>query len=128
MEINRPEVVVEVTAAFARYENALITNDIPTLRELFWDSPYTIRYGANENLYGSEEIAAFRAARPGSGLERTLDRTVITTYGMDYATASTLFRRASDVGRIGRQMQTWVRFPDGWRVVAAHVSLVPIEG
>ncbi len=125
MEINLPEIVAEVAAAFARYEAALTSNDVATLNALFWDSPHTIRYGIGENLYGAAEIAAFRGGRSPNGLARTLQRTVITTYGRDHATASTLFTRDAMPGRIGRQMQTWVRLPSGWRVVAAHVSLIP---
>jgi len=124
MEIDLPEVVAEVKAAFARYEQALVSNDVATLDELFHDDPRTIRYGAGENLYGFEEIMAFRAARPSAGLSRTLSRTVITTYGRDFAVASTLYERSTTPGRTGRQMQTWVKFPEGWRVVAAHVSLM----
>lgn len=124
MDINLPEVKAEVEAAFAEYENALIGNDVETLDRLFLDSPNTIRYGAGENLYGYAEIAAFRAARPSVGLERSLERTVITTYGRDMATAWTMFRRPSLPGKIGRQSQVWMRTPDGWRVVAAHVSVI----
>ena len=122
MEVNLPEVVAEVSAAFARYEAALVSNDVAVLDELFWDSPHTIRYGIGEVLHGIDEIRAFRTGRPAAGLARTLARTVITTFGRDAATASTLFRRTP--GRLGRQMQTWVRRPAGWRVVAAHVSVV----
>mgnify|MGYP000963436283 CR=1 FL=1 len=121
-EIDIPEVHAEVVAAFERYETALTTNDVAVLDELFKAAPTTVRYGATENLYGYDEIAAFRAARPGQGLQRTLERTKITTYGRDFATASTLFRRVP--GKIGRQQQTWVRFAEGWRVVAAHVSMM----
>lgn len=124
MEINLPDVVAEVQAAFDRYEVALNVNDVPVLVDSFWDSPHVIRYGGGENLYGVDEIEAFRKARPSQGLVRTLDRTVITTFGRDYATASTLFYRESAPGKVGRQMQTWVRLPEGWRVVAAHVSLI----
>jgi hypothetical protein len=124
MEIDRPEVVAEVRQAFERYEKALVSNDVAVLDETFRDDPRTIRYGATEILYGFAEIAAFRAARSPAGLARTLSRTVITTYGRDFAVASTLFERASAPGKIGRQTQTWVKFPEGWRVVAAHVSLV----
>jgi hypothetical protein len=124
MEINRPEIVAEVEAAFARYETALTSNDVAALGALFWRSPYTIRYGISENLHGAEEIAAFRAARSPAGLARRLSRTVITTYGTDFATASTLFERDTMPGKIGRQMQTWARISDGWRVVAAHVSVI----
>ena len=124
MDIDLPEVVAEVKEAFARYEKALVSNDVETLDALFHNDPRTIRYGAGENLYGYDEIMAFRAARPSAGLNRTLSRTVITTYGRDYAVASTLYERPSTPGRTGRQMQTWVKFPEGWRVVAAHVSLM----
>ncbi len=128
MEINRPEIVAEVSAAFARYEAALISNDVAMLRALFWDSAEVIRYGLAENLYGAAEIAAFRAARPSVGLMRSLSRTVITTFGRDFATASTLFRRETMPGKLGRQMQSWARLSEGWRVVAAHVSLVAEAG
>lgn len=124
MTINDPAVLAEVEAAFAAYEKALTSNDVATLDALFWQSPHTIRYGIGENLYGHGEIAAFRSARSPVGLERTLDRTVITTYGSDLATANTLFRRESAPGKVGRQSQTWMRFPDGWKVVSAHVSLI----
>jgi hypothetical protein len=124
MEIDIPEVVAEVRAQFARYEDALVNNKVEVLDELFRNDPRTIRYGATENLYGYAEIMAFRAARSPVALNRTTSRTVITTYGRDFATASTLYERPSAPGRIGRQMQTWVRFPEGWRVVAAHVSLM----
>ncbi|MCX7314578.1 MAG: oxalurate catabolism protein HpxZ [Alphaproteobacteria bacterium] len=124
MDIDLPDVVAEVTAAFNRYEEAPVTNDVAVLDDTFHDDPRTIRYGGTEILYGFDEIAAFRAARSPVGLTRTTSRTVITTYGRDYAVASTLFHRDSMPGRVGRQMQTWVRFPDGWHVVAAHVSVV----
>lgn len=124
MEINNPAVVAEVEAAFARYEQALVTNDVAVLDELFWDDAHTIRYGGGENLYGIGEIRAFRNARSPQGLMRTLAGTVITTFGRDFATASTLFSREGMVGKVGRQQQTWVRFPVGWRVVAAHVSVI----
>ncbi|MGY6410091.1 MAG: oxalurate catabolism protein HpxZ [Alkalilacustris sp.] len=120
-EINRPDVLAEVEAAFARYEAALTSNDVATLDELFWNSPHTIRYGPAESLYGRDEILAFRKARPSSGLDRRLRRTVITTFGTDTATANTEFTRET-TDRIGRQSQIWVRFPEGWRIVAAHVS------
>lgn len=124
MEIDIPEVKAEVEAAFARYEKALVANDVAVLDELFHDDPRTIRYGMAENLYGYSEIMAFRAARPSVGLSRRIDRTIITTYGRESAVASTLFYRESLPGRVGRQMQTWIRCPDGWRVVAAHVSVI----
>lgn len=121
--VNLPDVLAEVTAAFQRYEQALVTNDVTVLDELFWRSPHTLRYGAAENLYGWEQIAAFRSARSPAGLARMLQNTVITTYGRDMATANTEFRRDSTT-KSGRQSQTWVRMPDGWRIVAAHVSLI----
>jgi hypothetical protein len=124
MEIDRPEVVAEVKAAFERYEKALVSNDVGVLDATFRDDRRTIRYGGGENLYGYPEIAAFRAARSPAGLARTISRTVITTYGRDFAVASTLFHRANAPGKVGRQMQTWVRFSDGWFVVAAHVSVI----
>ena len=124
MEIDLPEVVAEVKAAFDRYEQALTSNDVATLNSIFRDAPQTIRYGIAENLYGHKEITGFRAARSPVGLMRKISRTVITTYGRDFAVASTLFRRDTVPGKIGRQMQTWVRFSDGWHVVAAHVSLI----
>ncbi len=124
MDINLSDVVAEVTAAFDRYETALVGNDVAALDALFWDGPHTIRYGIGENLYGPEEIAAFRAGRSPVGLARTLGRTQITAYGRDTAIAATLFYRDSLPGKVGRQMQTWVRMPDGWRVVAAHVSII----
>jgi len=122
-EINLPDVVAEVTAAFARYEDALVMNRIEVLDELFWASPATVRYGTGENLVGIDAIRAFRAARPSAGLARSLDATVITTFGRDFATAMTEFRRDGNPA-VGRQSQTWVRFAAGWRVVAAHVSLL----
>jgi Protein of unknown function (DUF3225) len=123
MDINHPQTLAEVTAAFARYEKALISNDVAVLDELFWNSPHTLRYGASENLYGFTEIQAFRAGRPSQGLQRDVLRTVITTYGRDYATANIEFQRVGG-SKTGRQSQTWVRMPEGWRVAAAHVSLL----
>ena len=127
MDIDRPEVVAEVRREFERYEQALVTNDVATLDSIFRDDPRTIRYGGGENLYGHGEIKAFRAARSPAGLARTIHKTVITTYGRDFATASTLFRRASMPSKVGRQMQTWIRFADGWRIVAAHVSMIDAD-
>jgi hypothetical protein len=124
MEIDRPEVLAEVQAEFARYERALMANDVAALDSFFHKDARSIRYGGAENLYGYKEIEAFRAARSPIGLDRTTSKTVITTYGRDFAVASTLFHRPSMVGKVGRQMQTWVRFPEGWRVVAAHVSII----
>jgi hypothetical protein len=124
MDINRPDVLAEVTAVFERYEQALVANDVAVLDELFWPSPHTVRYGGGgENLVGIEAIRAFRVARSPAGLARTLANTVITTYGTNFATAMTEFNRDGDA-RTGRQSQTWVRFQEGWRVVAAHISVV----
>ena len=121
--INHPEVVQEVTAAFLRYEQALVSNDVAVLDELFCNDPLTIRYGATENLYGYAAIQAFRAGRPSQGLAREIFNTVITTFGQDFATANTEFRRTGST-RTGRQSQTWLRTPAGWRVISAHVSLL----
>jgi hypothetical protein len=123
MEINATKVLAEVTTAFDRYEQALITNDVTVLDELFWNSPHTLRYGVGENLYGYNEIAEFRASRPSAGLDRTQLRKVITTYGDSMATANIEFQRAGST-KVGRQSQTWAKMPEGWRVVAAHVSLM----
>ena len=128
MDVDLPEVVAEVREAFARYEAALVDNDVPALNALFRDDPRTVRYGGTENLYGFAAIKSFRAARSPVGLGRTLSRTVITTFGRDFAIASTLYQRPSTPGKIGRQSQTWVRFPEGWRVVAAHVSMIDPPG
>jgi hypothetical protein len=124
MDVDLPEVLAEVREAFERYEQALVSNDVATLDAMFRHDDRTIRYGVAENLYGHKEVAAFRAGRSPIGLGRTTSRTVITTYGRDYAVASTLFHRPTLDCRVGRQMQTWVRFPEGWRVVAAHVSII----
>jgi hypothetical protein len=125
MDIDLPEVLAEVTAQFARYEAALVSNDVEVLDELFRNDSRTLRYGINENLYGYEAIMAFRAGRSPMGLMRKTDKTVITSYGRDTAVASTLFYRDVWSGKkVGRQMQTWVRFPEGWRIVAAHVSII----
>ncbi len=120
--INRPEIVAEVRAVFDTYEQALVSNDVPVLQQLFWSSPHTIRMGATENLYGTEEIEAFRKSRPSAGLMRDLTRVEIRTYGDDFATTHAEFTREGVPG-IGRQTQTLVRFPGlGWRIVSAHVS------
>jgi hypothetical protein len=124
MDRDLPDVVAEVKAAFWRYEQALVANDVAVLDTIFCDDPRSIRYGTHEILYGFDEIARFRAARSPAGLMRTLSRTVISTYGRDMAVASTLFHRATMPGKVGRQMQTWMRGPNGWQVVAAHVSIV----
>ncbi|CAN0500348.1 MAG: oxalurate catabolism protein HpxZ [Alphaproteobacteria bacterium] len=123
MEINIPEVLAEVTAAHDRYEEALMKNDVDVLDELFWNNALTLRYGIGEQLYGHDQIAAFRAARPSAGLARTTDPVIVTTYGHDFGTANLEFFRES-VGGIGRQSQSWARMPEGWRIVAAHVSVI----
>lgn len=124
MELNRPEIVAEVEAAFVDYERALVANDLAVLDRYFLDRPETVRFGIGENLFGSEEIAAYRRRGPLAGPDRRLMRTVITTFGDQFATVSTLFRREGITGKVGRQMQSWVRMPDGWRIVAAHVSII----
>jgi hypothetical protein len=123
LAINRPDVLAEVTAAFERYEAALVGNDVDVLDELFWHSPHTLRYGATENLYGFDAIQSFRAGRPAIGLARAILRTQITTYGERFATTHIEFRRVGSE-RVGRQTQTWLKLPEGWRVVSAHVSLM----
>jgi len=128
MQVDLPEVLTEVTEQFARYEKALVSNDVAVLDELFRDDARTLRYGIGENLYGYDAITAFRAARSPAGLMRKTAQTVITSYGRDTAVASTLFYRDSAPGGVGRQMQTWVRFAEGWRIVAAHVSVIDQPG
>ena len=123
MDFNRPDVLAELQAAFARYEDALVNNRIDVLDELFWHSAQTVRYGAAENLYGIDAIRDFRAARPSAGLARSLRNTVITTFGEDFGTAMTEFQREGG-HRIGRQSQTWCRIDGRWQVVAAHMSLM----
>jgi hypothetical protein len=124
MIVDDPATLAEVSELFEAYERALVGNDVAALDGFFLDSDIAIRYGATENLYGIEEVRAFRAARPVVGLARERERVQITTYGRDFAVAATLFRRTNAPGKIGRQMQTWVRFPQGWRIVAAHVSVI----
>jgi hypothetical protein len=121
VDVNRPDVVAEVAAQFDRYEEALVTNDVDVLNELFWAHPAVVRFGTGENLYGHEAIAEWRAQRPTGDLPRRLTRVETATFGRDTAVVSAEFRRAGS-GRIGRQQQTWVSTSDGWRIVAAHVS------
>jgi hypothetical protein len=128
MQVDLPDVLAEVTEQFARYEKALVANDVAVLDALFHADARTLRYGIGENLYGYDAIMAFRAARSPAGLMRKTARTVITSYGRDTAVASTLFYRDSTPGRVGRQMQTWVRFAEGWKIVAAHVSVIDEPG
>jgi hypothetical protein len=128
MDVDLPDVIAQVTEQFARYEQALVGNDVAVLDELFRNDVRTLRYGIGENLYGYDAITAFRAARSPAGLMRKTAKTVISTYGRDTAVASTLFYRDAAPGRVGRQMQTWVRFPEGWKIVAAHVSIIDEPG
>jgi hypothetical protein len=123
MIINEPETLAAVTAAFASYEQALMTNDVALLDQLFWNCERTLRYGVGENLYGYAAISEFRRNRPGGSPQRTLRNTVITTYGREFGMANTEFLRTGSAS-IGRQSQTWVKMPEGWRIVAAHVSMV----
>jgi hypothetical protein len=124
MIVDDPQTKAEVEDQVAAYERALVSNDVAALDRFFLASDAAIRYGAGENLYGYEAIKAFRAARPAAGLARRLEKTRIVTYGRDCAIAATLFRRDGAPGKIGRQMQTWIRFPEGWRIVAAHISVI----
>jgi hypothetical protein len=124
MEVDLPDVLAEVTEQFARYEKALVSNDVAVLDALFRADSRTLRYGIGENLYGYDAIMAFRAGRSPAGLMRKTAKTVISSYGRDTAVASTLFYRESAPGKVGRQMQTWVRFAEGWKIVAAHVSII----
>ncbi len=123
MIVDDPATLAELTVASDRYESALVANDVAVLDELFWRSPKTIRFGTGENLYGYDAIAAFRAARSPAGLARTIVRRVVTTYGTAFGTVDIEFVRTGS-SRVGRQSQTWVRMPEGWRVVAAHVSVI----
>ncbi|UWQ16794.1 oxalurate catabolism protein HpxZ [Jannaschia sp. M317] len=123
MDINIPTIITEVKHAFEQYETALVNNDIQTLDRLFWASEHVIRYGQTENLHGQDEILAFRQSRPSKGLSRSLRKTVITTFGRDFATANTEFVKP-DQSRIGRQSHSWARLDEGWRIVAAHVSMM----
>jgi hypothetical protein len=124
MIVDDPQTKAEVEAQFAAYERALVSNDVAALDRFFLASDAAIRYGGGESLYGYEAIKAFRAARPAAGLARKLEKTRVVTYGRDCAIAATLFRRDGAPGKIGRQMQTWIRFPEGWRIVAAHISVI----
>jgi hypothetical protein len=122
-EINIPEIHEEVSAAFGRYEAALVGNVVEVLDELFLNSPTTVRFGATENLYGYEEIKAFRASRPPHNLERSILRSVVTTYGRNFATTNIEFQRTGST-KVGRQSQAWAKTSEGWRIVSAHVSLI----
>ena len=124
MDINLPDVVAEVRAAFMRYQRAVDTNDAETMNELFWNSPFTVRYGPNGTLVGHAALSAFRNSRPGTGVARTLRNTIITTFGRDFAATNTETTKPGSP-TISRQSQCWVRRPEGWRIVAAHVSDQP---
>jgi hypothetical protein len=125
-EINLPEIVAELRELYARYEQALVSNDVGTLVAMFWASPHVMRFGVTENLYGENELEAFRKARPAANLARTVRRLDVVSFGRDFASITLEFLRDSPRGAIlGRQSQVWVRLPDGWRIVSAHVSLLP---
>ena len=127
MLINDLATHAELSALYPLYETALVTNDVPTLTAMFWDSPHVMRFGVTENLYGTSELEAFRASRPSVGLARTIKRLDIVTFGTDHGSITLEFERTSLDGRIikGRQSQVWARLEEGWRIVAAHVSLLP---
>ena len=126
MTINDPEVVAELAALYPQYEEALVSNDVDTLVRMFWTGAQVMRFGVTENLYGPEELDAFRKSRPSAGLARTVTRLDIVTFGRDFASITLEFERASASGTTrGRQSQVWARLPEGWRIVQAHVSLLP---
>jgi hypothetical protein len=122
MTTNDPEVIAELRELYSQYERALVTNDVEKLVKMFWADPLAMRFGATENLYGYKEISEFRKARPSANLARTVTRLDIVAFGKDFASITLEFERES---QRGRQSQIWVRFPEGWRIVAAHVSLIP---
>jgi hypothetical protein len=126
MTINDPVTVAELQALYPEYEQALVTNDVEKLVEMFWAGSEVMRFGVTENLYGPEELAAFRQGRPSANLARTVKRLDIVTFGRDFGSITLEFERATGQGTVrGRQSQVWVRFPEGWRIVQAHVSLLP---
>ena len=126
MTINDPEVVAELAELYPRYEHALVTNDVEILVEMFWANSHVMRFGATENLYGPEELEAFRKSRPATNLARSVTRLDIVAFGRDFASITLEFERASESGTVhGRQSQVWVRLPEGWRIVQAHVSRLP---
>ncbi|MGA2537782.1 MAG: oxalurate catabolism protein HpxZ [Terracidiphilus sp.] len=126
MTINDPEVIAELAALYPRYEQALVDNDVDTLVAMFWAGPQVMRFGATENLYGPEELEAFRKARPAANLARTIRRLDIVSFGRDFASITLEFERATASGPVrGRQSQVWVGMPEGWRIVQAHVSVLP---
>ena len=126
MQINDPATVAELLELYPRYEAALVSNDVETLTAMFWASPYAIRLGAGENLYGVDEIEAFRKSRPAINLARSMVRLEIVAFGTDFGSITLEFERDSPGGVVrGRQSQVWVRLPEGWRIVSAHVSILP---
>ena len=125
MLINDPAIVAELAALYPLYEEALVTNDVETLTSMFWSSPYAIRLGAGENLYGTDEIEAFRKSRPATNLARQPIRLEIVTFGKDFGSITLEFERTTPNGIVhGRQSQVWVRLEEGWRIVSAHVSIL----
>jgi len=125
-QINLPDVLAELHEIYPRYEKALVNNDVETLMAMFWASPFVMRFGAAENLYGHEELEQFRKSRPASNLARTVKRLEIVAFGLDFGSVTLEFERDTDKGLVcGRQSQVWVRLPEGWRIVAAHVSMLP---
>jgi hypothetical protein len=128
MTVNDPEVIAELRALYPRYEDALVSNDVDTLVAMFWAGPQVMRFGVTENLYGPDELEAFRKARPGAGLARTVTRLNIVSFGRDFGSITLEFERSTAKGLVrGRQSQVCVRFAEGWRIVQAHVSLLPAE-
>lgn len=126
MQINDPEVVAELQSLYPKYEAALMANDAETLTQMFWASPHAMRFGVTENLYGIEEIEAFRKSRPATNLARSVRRLDIVTFGRDFGSVTLEFERTANGKSVsGRQSQVWVRLPEGWRIVAAHVSVLP---
>jgi hypothetical protein len=126
MTINDPDVIAELEDLYPDYETALVNNDVDRLVAMFWASPRAVRFGATENLYGIDEIRAFRKGRPTVNLARQVKELRITSFGRDFASIHLEFERVVEGRRInGRQSQTWVRFPQGWRIVSAHVSTLP---
>jgi len=125
-DVNLPDVVAELRELYPRYEQALVSNDVDTLVAMFWFAPEVMRFGATENLYGQEELEAFRKSRPAANLARTVTRLEIVSFGRDFGSITLEFERDAANGIVrGRQSQVWVRFPQGWRIVSAHVSLLP---
>ena len=125
-EVNLPEVLSELRELYPRYEQALVSNDVETLVTMFWASPEVMRFGVTENLYGQEELEAFRKSRPAANLERRVSRLNIVSFGRDFASITLEFERDTAKGAVrGRQSQVWVRLAQGWRIVSAHVSLLP---